>query len=443
MKNANKSKVLIIGAGLAGSECALVLSKFNNFEITLIDQKPLVMSSCHTSSEFGELVCSNSLRSKNITTGAGLIKQELSLLSSPLLEIAYECEIDTGDSLVVDRSKFSSKITEKIKNNSGIKINSRCLTTFDVNLDKYDYVVIATGPATSHSLFNSLCDFVGSTKRYFIDGSAPLIEADSIDFTKTFWQNRFDRESGEKYLNCPLDKEQYEMVCNKLVLLSQDCSYLNDPLFQGCMPLELIARSGVDSLRFGPLKPIGLGKFLTKKPYAIVQLRQDNYYKSLYNLVGFQTGLTEPKQREIIHMIPGLEKAKIAKYGRLHHSLFIDSPRVLQNNYQTVINHKVYFAGQINGIEGYAEAIASGHLVALDILFREKNTVLNFPQTTMIAALANYAINKANTTYTPIKSNFGILPPLLEDCHKSMRKELLAKRSLHDLEKFLEEHRYG
>lgn len=408
LKPKTDKEIVIIGGGLAGSEAALLLTHFN-LKVTLIDMKPQISEGVFHSPHFGELVCSNSLRSQNITNGAGLLKKELAILNSPLIEIAHKNQIAIGDSLVVNREEFSKDITKAITTNPNIKVISSKLDNYEFSNDKY--YLIATGPATSDEFFIFLNSYFKSSKLAFIDATAPVIDATSIDYNIAYYKNRFDEETPNKYLNCPLTKDEYNKLYDKLLEYSSMVNY--EQIFEGCMPVESLAKRGYKTLLFGPLKPIGL-EINNERPFAVVQLRPDNNYNTLFNIVGFQTGLKESYQKEIINLIPGLKNAKVFKYGRMHKSKYLNSPELLTKNYQFKDHPNIYLIGQINGIEGYIEAISSGHVAALDLIYKLSRKELILTNETLIGGLMNYAIAPTKN-YIPIKANYGIIKPIMNN----------------------------
>lgn len=419
LKPNNKKEVIIIGAGLAGCEAALVLARFD-FKITLIDMKPATKEAVFSTPYFSELVCSNSLRSQNLHNGAGLLKKELAILRSPLISAAYLNQISIGDSLVVNRDEFSKQITKEIKDNPNIKIVCKKVSEMDFSSD-YIYL-IATGPCTDNNFFYFLNSYFKTKEMFFYDATAPIIDAATIDYNIAYYKNRFDEDSDIKYLNCPLTKDEYNKLYEKLLEYSNLITY--DKVFEGCMPVEVMAKRGYKTLLYGPLKPIGLEQN-DKRPYAVVQLRADNNYQNLFNLVGFQTGLNEKMQKEIISLIPGLNKVKVIKYGRMHQSKYLDAPNLLTKNYSFKDKNNIYLIGQINGIEGYIEAIASAHLAALDIIYQASGKELNLDNDTIIGSLMKYSISHTKK-YLPIKANFGIMKNIYNDKNKNDRDKQIT-----------------
>ena len=436
----DKNTINIIGAGLAGCECAYILAK-NGVKVRLYEMKPKMKSEAHKSDNFAELVCSNSLKSERITNACGLLKKEMQILGSLLVEAAYESKVPAGQALAVDRDRFSEYITDRIKKNENIEIIYEEVE--DVN--KLEGItVIATGPLTSDKLSQSIQKLVGSTSLYFYDAAAPIVEADSIDMNIAYSMDRYGEGDGD-YINLPMNKEQYITFYNALVSAEQADRHDFDKLvlFEDCMPVEEMAKRGEKTLTFGPLKPVGLDNPKTgEKMYAVVQLRAENAEKTLYNLVGFQTSLKFKEQDKVFKMIPGLENAMFVRYGVMHKNTYINASKVLDNNFCMKEHKNIYFAGQISGVEGYVESAASGMMVAYSILSklegREDN--IEFPVTTMLGSLAKH-VSTENKNYQPMNANFGIIEPLgikgkIKD--KKVKYEMLSSRAIDDIIKFKE-----
>lgn len=408
--------VTIIGGGLAGCETAYQIAKAG-IPVKLYEMKPKKYSPAHSNENLAEIVCSNSFKSNLHTNACGLLKEELLLLNSLLIRIANEVKVPAGQALAVDREFFSKRVTEEIKNMENIEIINEEVT----KIPEEGITVIATGPLTSDKLSEEISKLTGSNKLAFYDAAAPIIEKNSIDMNIAFMANRYDNEKEEKeeasYLNLPMNKEEYEAFWNELVnaQVVELHEFEKREIFEGCMPIEVMAKRGIDTLRFGPLKPVGFIDPRTgKRPYAIVQLRQDNKQGTIYNMVGFQTNLKYGEQKRVFQMIPGLENAEFVKYGVMHRNTFIHSPSLLDETYCMNKNSNIYFAGQITGVEGYVESISSGMVVALNIIKKYKNEEpLIFPEETMIGALAKY-ISTPNDKFQPMNANFGILPQLPE-----------------------------
>ncbi len=421
------NKVNVIGAGLAGCECAYILAK-NGLEVNLYEMKPNEKSAAHKSDDFAELVCSNSLKSEALTNACGLLKKEMEILGSLFIEAAYNSKVPAGQALAVDREIFSSYITEKIKNTENINIINKKVETID---DIEGIKVIATGPLTDNSLMNSLKVKLGDNELYFYDAAAPIISRDSIDMSIAYWGDRYDQERARNeeeyawlerisnmkeadYLNLPMNKEEYESFCNELV--NAEVVNLHEfekrEIFEGCMPIEIMAKRGIDTLRFGPLKPVGFTDPRTcRRPYANVQLRMENKERQSFNIVGFQTNLKFGEQKRVFSMIPGLQNAVFERYGVMHKNTYINGGRLLDSNFCLKQEPDIYFAGQISGVEGYVESAASGLMVAYSILAKLNGKTIEFPEDTMLGSLAGY-VSTENKDFQPMNANFGILKPL-------------------------------
>ena len=424
--------VIIIGAGLAGSEAALQLAK-RGIKVKLYEMRPAIATGAHKTDKCAEFVCSNSLGSFDITNASGLLKKEMELLGGELIKAAYECQVPAGNALAIDREGFSEKITKKIENNPNITLVREEITEIpDMP------VIIASGPLTSTLFADRIKEFTKNEHLFFFDAIAPIVEAESIDFDIAFWQNRYNK--GEpSYINCPMNKEQYENfyeILTNAPRIELKEFEKNAKFFESCLPVEVLASRGVDTLRFGPMKPIGLIDPRTEQEnYAVVQLRQDNSAKTLFNLVGFQTNLKWGSQKELIHSIPGLENANIVRYGVMHRNTFINSPQILNPTLQTRIRADLFFAGQITGTEGYTESIASGLLAGINMAkYLNGETPVVLPKTTMLGALTNYITDPSHEKFQPINSNWGIVEkielPKKERKNKKLKAELLAKRSV-------------
>lgn len=436
-------EVNVVGAGLAGAECALQLAK-RGIKVRLYEMRPKKTTGAHTSDKYAEFVCSNSLGSYDITNASGLLKKEMELLGGELIKLAYECQVPAGGALAIDRELFSEKVTELIKNNANITIINE-----EVIKIPEGPTVIASGPLTSSELAESIKGFTQNEHLYFFDAIAPIVEKDSINFDIAFYANRYDKGDAT-YINCPMNKEQYDKFYNILINAPkielkefEKSDKAGAKFFESCLPVEVIASRGVDTLRFGPMKPVGLiDKRTGEENYAVVQLRQDNSAKSLYNLVGFQTNLKWPAQKELLQSIPGLEDVNIVRYGVMHRNTFINSPKVLNATLQTRKRPDLFFAGQITGTEGYTESIASGLIAGINMakfLSGEELTVL--PKETMLGALAAYISDSAHEKFQPINSNWGIIAsidlPKKERKNKKLKNELLANRSIEFLREYL------
>ena len=429
--------VSIIGAGLAGCECAWILAN-NNIKVKLYEMKPEYKSEAHTSNDFAELVCSNSLKSESLTNACGLLKKEMEILDSLFIEAAYKAKIPAGQALAVDRDIFSKYITEKIKSNSNIEIINKEVC----NVDDIDGIkVIATGPLTTNKLMESLKNKIGDDSLYFFDAAAPIIDADSIDYTKAYFMDRYGTVGQGDYLNLSMNKEEYLNFYNELINAKSATRHSFDKLvlFEGCMPIEEMAKRGEKTLVFGPLKPVGLeNPDIDEKPYAVVQLRAENEEKTIYNMVGFQTSLAFGEQKRVFSMIPGLENAKFERYGVMHKNTYINGGKLLDNNFCLKKDNDIYFAGQISGVEGYVESAASGMMAAYSIIKRFKNEKIEFPEDTMLGSLAKY-ISTENKNYQPMNANFGILKPLDKKIKDKKEKyTLLSNRAQKSIQEFKE-----
>lgn len=433
-----KVDINIIGAGLAGCECAYILAK-NGVKVKLFEMKPKYKSEAHKLDSFAELVCSNSLKSNEITNACGLLKREMEMLDSLFIEAAHKTKVPAGQALAVDRDKFSEYITEKIKKMKNIEIIYEQVENIE-NLE--GITVIATGPLTSSNLFNNISKLVGESSLYFYDAAAPIIYADSIDMNVAYKMDRYGTLENGSYLNLPMTKDEYYNFYNELINAKEAPRHEFDKvkLFEGCMPIEYMAKRGEKTLTFGPLKPVGLeNPNLGEKPYAVVQLRAENEDETLYNLVGFQTSLSFGEQKRVFSMIPGLQNASFVRYGVMHRNSYINGGELLNNNFRLKKNENIYFAGQISGVEGYVESAASGMMVAYSILAKLNCKKCKFPETTILGSLAKY-VSTSSKDYQPMNANFGILKQLDEKIRDKKERYLkLANISLQDIEKFKEE----
>ena len=419
--------------GLAGTEAAYQIAK-RGIKVKLYEMKPEKFSPAHSSKELAEIVCSNSFKSNSVTNACGLLKEELRNLGSLLIQIADETKVPAGQALAVDRETFSKRVTEEIEKNPNIEIIREEVE----NIEAEDgIVIIATGPLTSEKMAEQIISITGKDRLAFYDAAAPIIEKDSINFNIAFYGDRYGKEGDSSYINLPMNKEEYEIFYNELV--NAEVVTLHEfekkEIFEGCMPIEVMAKRGEDTIRFGPLKPVGFTDPRTNsRPYAIVQLRQDNTSGTLYNMVGFQTNLKFGEQKRVFSLIPGLENAEFVKYGVMHRNTFINSPELLDNTYNLKAKSNIYFAGQITGVEGYVESIASGLVAGLNAVAKFNNTEkITFPNETVIGALSSY-ISTENTKFQPMNANFGILPPLEEKIKdKVQRYTKMAERALKSL----------
>lgn len=444
------NEIIIIGGGLAGSEAALQIAK-RKIKVKLYEMKPVKFSDAHSNENFAEIVCSNSLKSNLLTNACGLLKEELRRLESELIKIADENSVPAGQALAVDREKFAEAVTKKIEENEYIKVIREEIK----EIPKDAIVIIATGPLTSEKFSEEISKLTGNDKLYFYDAAAPIVEKETIDMNIAFYGDRYAEEKGKdesyeewlkrlrnqegSYINLPMNKEEYEKFYKELI--NAEVVTLHDfekkEIFEGCMPIEIMAKRGIDTLRFGPLKPVGFDDPRTgKRPYAVVQLRQDNKEGNLYNIVGFQTNLKYGEQKRVFSMIPGLENSNFVKYGVMHRNTYINSTKVLDNTYNMKENKDIYFAGQITGVEGYVESISSGLLVGINVA----NRILNkgkivMPKETIIGALADY-ISSENDKFQPMNANFGIVPELVEKIKDKKKKYAeLSNRSLAYIDK--------
>ncbi len=421
-------KIDVIGAGLAGCECAMQIAD-RGFEVNLIEMKPIKKSPAHHVDTFAELVCSNSLKSNDVNTAGGLLKEELRILGSHVIECADKTRVPAGGALAVDRDLFSQAVTEKIKSYKNITVVNKIAEKAEG-----DITVFASGPLTDEALIGEISRLCKNDFLHFFDAAAPIITYDSIDFESAFISSRYDKGTDD-YINCPMNKEEFETFWNELV--KAETAHVKDfeenMVFEGCMPIEVMAKRGMDTIRFGPLKPVGLIDPRTgKRPWAVLQLRKENNYNTMYNLVGFQTHLTWPEQRRVFCMIPALKNAEFVRYGVMHKNTYINSPDLLDKNFAMVDNQNIYFAGQISGVEGYVESIASGLVAGLSIVNKlQGKPQLDYSTQTITGALAQY-ISSANGKYfQPMNANFGILDGL--DYHerdKQKKKQALASRSV-------------
>lgn len=416
--------ITVIGGGLAGSEAAYQIAKAG-IKVKLYEMKPVKFSPAHSNKNLAEIVCSNSFKSNLHTNACGLLKEELRILDSLLIKIADETSVPAGQALAVDRERFSEKVTQVLKSNENIEIINKEVINIE-ELAEDGIVIIATGPLTSDPLSESIKRITGEDKLAFYDAAAPIVEKDSINMNIAFYGNRYEQEKrkdeeidkwkdriskGEaSYINLPMNKEEYENFVNELV--NAEVVELHEfekrEIFEGCMPIEVMAKRGIDTIRFGPLKPVGFDDPRTgKRPYAVVQLRQDNSEGTIYNIVGFQTNLKFGEQKRVFSLIPGLENAEFVKYGVMHRNTFINSPELLDKTYNFMKNENIFFAGQITGVEGYVESISSGMIASLNAIekFKQTKKTKIFSNQTMIGALANY-ISSKNEKFEPMNANF-------------------------------------
>lgn len=428
-------KVKIIGAGLAGCEAALQLAK-RGIEVDLYEMRPVKMTGAHTTEKLAEFVCSNSMGSYDLSVASGLLKKEMGLLGSELIKIAFDVKVPAGNALAIDREEFSKRVTQLIEANPLIN-----LVREEVNEIPEGDVIIASGPLTSDDMAKSIQDFTQEEHLHFFDAVAPIVEKDSINFDKAFYGSRYDKGEAS-YINCPMNKEEYEKFYD--ILINAERIELkefekNAKFFESCLPVEVLGSRGVDTLRFGPMKPVGLvDKRTNEISYAVVQLRQDNALKTLYNLVGFQTNLKWSFQKELIHSIPGLENANIVRYGVMHRNTFINSPKILTNKLNTKKRENLFFAGQITGVEGYTESMASGLIAGINMAkYLKGEAMLELPSECILGALLNYITDENHKQLQPVNSNWALINNI--ELPKKIRKdkkakaEILANRSLEAL----------
>ena len=431
-------KVHIIGAGLAGSESAWQVSKFG-VEVILHEMRPIKNTPAHKTENFAELVCSNSLRASGLTNAVGVLKEEMRRLDSAIISVADETKIPAGGALAVDREKFSASVTKKIKSVANF-INEE-VTSLDEFINSDDILIIASGPLTEGKLADEIKNLTGGGEFYFYDAAAPIVTVDSINFDKAFKASRYDKGEDDAYINCPMTREEYLNFRDALITAekTKPHEFEREIFFEGCLPIEVIASRGEDTLRFGPMKPVGLvDPRNNKTPYAVVQLRQDNSAATLYNLVGFQTHLLWGEQKKVFQMIPGLENAEIVRYGVMHRNTYINSPKILLPTFQLKSNPKIFFAGQMTGVEGYVESAAAGLIAGINaVRIVNDEEPITFPLESCHGALANYITTADEKNFQPMNVTFGLLPPFENRVPKKLRKEKLSERALNALEKFL------
>ena len=431
--------VKVIGAGLAGAEAAWQLAQ-RGIAVQLYEMKPRKKSPAHHADTFAELVCSNSLRGDRLENAVGLLKEELRRFDSLIIGCADATRVEAGGCLAVDREGFSKLVTEKIRNHPNITVVEEEVTKVPEGP-----VIVATGPLTSDALSDAIGEYFGTGYLHFFDAAAPLVTAESVDMDKAWWQSRYDRGTPD-YINCAMDKEEYDAFLQELISAEEAevHGFEDKNVFEGCMPVEVMGRRGPDTLRFGPLKPVGLVDPKTgKEPYAVVQLRQDNAAKSVFNLVGFQTHLKFPEQKRVFSMIPALKNAEFVRYGVMHRNTFLQSPKLLDRFYADRRNPMVAFAGQMTGVEGYVESAASGFLAAVAMAAKVKGKVpVEFPKETAIGALGLYVSDERIEHFQPMNINFSIIAPLEQRVRKKSEKNLaLANRALAIVDELVEKER--
>ena len=430
-------KVIIVGAGMAGSEAAWQVAQ-RGIKVDLYEMRPEKSTPAHRTEKFAELVCSNSLRGAGLENAVGLLKEEMRQLNSIIMESADINRVPAGGALAVDREGFSQYITDKVKNHPNVTVINKEIETIPQEDDAI--TIIASGPLTSEVLAKSIGELTGQDYFYFYDAAAPLISKESIDMSKAYRASRYGKGTAD-YINCPMDKEEYEKFWQELTTaeLASIKEFEKAKFFEGCMPVEEMARRGIDTLLYGPLKPVGLEDPKTgKRPYAVVQLRQDNAADSLYNIVGFQTHLKWPEQKRVFGLIPGLENAEFVRYGVMHRNTFINSPELLRPTLQYKDRDDLLFAGQMTGVEGYIESAASGLVAGVNAAYLAKgeNPVI-FPEQTAHGSMCKYITSAVAKHFQPMNANFGLMPPLEERIRdKKLKKQKIAERALEFLAKF-------
>jgi len=426
----------VIGAGLAGSEAAYQIAK-RGIKVHLYEMRPVRQTPAHHTDKFAELVCSNSLRANTLTNAVGVLKEEMRRLDSVIIRSADECAVPAGGALAVDRHEFASKVTEYVKNHPNVVVHNEEMTEIPEGP-----TIIATGPLTSPELSQKLKDLTGEDYFYFYDAAAPIIEKETIDLNKVYLKSRYDKGEAA-YLNCPMTEEEFDRFYEALTTAETVPlkEFEKEIFFEGCMPVEVMANRGKQTLLFGPMKPVGLEDPKTGKiPYAVVQLRQDDSAGTLYNIVGFQTHLKWGPQKEVIQLIPGLENAEIVRYGVMHRNTFINSPKLLEATYRFKGRNDLFFAGQMTGVEGYVESAASGLVAGINaarlVLGKE---LVQFPAETAIGSMANYITTTSAKHFQPMNANFGLFPRLEEKIkRKQERYEAYANRALESIMNFVE-----
>ena len=427
-------KVNVIGAGLAGVEAVHQLIK-QGIPVRLYEMRPVKMTDAHESEYFAELVCSNSLRADGLGNAVGVLKEEMRMNESIIMKFAEEHRVPAGGSLAVDRIGFSKAVTEYISTHPLVEVIHE-----EVHSIPLGPTIIASGPLTSEPLSRSIQDLLNEDYFYFYDAAAPIVTKESINFEIAYYKSRYDKGDAE-YINCPMTEEQFDLFYDALINAEVvKPKEFEEKFFEGCMPFEEMARRGKQTLLFGPMKPVGLEKDGGKRSHAVVQLRQDNAVGTLYNIVGFQTHLKWPEQDRIIHMIPGLENAKIVRYGVMHRNCFICSPRYLKPTYQFIEREDLFFAGQMTGVEGYVESAQSGMVAGMNMVrYLHNQELLVFPRETVMGSLAYYITHGDETNFQPMKANFGILPDLAIRVKKKERKDAYATRAIKKMKEFLKD----
>ena len=429
-------RVIVVGAGLAGSEAAWQLAE-RGIKVDLYEMRPVKQTPAHHTDKFAELVCSNSLRANTLTNAVGVLKEEMRQLNSLIINAADHCSVPAGGALAVDRHEFAGKVTDTLKNHPNVTVHHEELT----EIPKDDITIIATGPLTSELLSKEISQLTGEDYFYFYDAAAPIIEKDSIDLNKVYLKSRYDKGEAA-YLNCPMTEEEFNTFYDALIEAETVPlkEFEKEIFFEGCMPIEVMAKRGKKTMLFGPMKPVGLEDPQTgKRPYAVVQLRQDDAAGTLYNIVGFQTHLKWGPQKEVIRLIPGLENAEIVRYGVMHRNTFINSPKVLDATYQLKSMPNLFFAGQMTGVEGYVESAASGLIAGINAArLASGQEPVNFPQETAMGSMAHYITSTNAKNFQPMNANFGLFPDLGRKIKsKQERAEAHAERALQTIRNFL------
>ena len=428
-------KINIIGAGLAGSECALYLAN-HGYKVHLFDIKTKAKTPAHHSDDYAEIVCSNSFKSDDENTASGVFKRELTQLGCELLKVAYSHSVPAGQALAVDRDAFSAEITNKLKTHENITLHTENVNTFE----KDAITVVATGPLTTPEMCEALKQKIGEDFFYFYDAAAPILSAESIDMNKAFFASRYDKGDAD-YLNCAMNKDEYLNFYNELInaKTAELHEFEKNNIFESCMPIEIMAKRGVDGIRFGPLKPVGIkNPHKDERPYAVVQLRKENNEATMYNMVGFQTNLTFPEQKRVFRLIPGLENAEFLRFGVMHTNNFVNFPKCLDQYSRLKTDSNIFIAGQLSGVEGYVESIASGLYCAINVIkMLENKELISFSADTIIGGLYNYLVNANVSNFQPINANFGILNPI-EERDKKLRYVKYKLRSLEEIAKMVE-----
>jgi methylenetetrahydrofolate--tRNA-(uracil-5-)-methyltransferase len=428
-------RITIVGAGLAGSEACFQIAK-RGIGVDLFEMRPVRKTPVHQTGDFAELVCSNSLRGNALDQAAGLLKEEMRRLDSLVMSVADEVRVPAGSALAVDRGLFAQRITARLEKMEGVVVHREEIRT----IPQGPLVIVATGPLTSEDLAADIAAFVGSEALYFYDAVSPVLEADTVDFGKTFKASRYDR-GGDDYVNCPLDEEAYQAFFKSLTTAESATlhTFEHEFFFEGCLPVEVIASRGPETLLFGPMKPVGLCDPRTgKRPFAVVQLRQDNLAASHLSIVGFQTQLKWGEQKRVFRMIPGLENAEFVRFGMVHRNTYVNAPRILEPSFETRLRPGLFFAGQMSGVEGYVESAASGLLAGLGASFRARGEAPRFfPEDTALGALGRYISGSDPKHYQPTNIAFGLLPDLPQRIRdKAQKRRALSHRALASLEAF-------